>query len=374
MTTPSLDYARRQEVNVSWINWRQYTKLIGPLVGLVLIVLGFGMAVQIRSASDEHARLLEQAERFQEAGRIAEPVPSFWTLVRQQPNHFLSVDSFRATANQTVVVGIAAMGMTLIIISGGIDLSVGSVIALTSVITALGLREGYGPWPAVGMGVAAGGMAGFINAGMITQLKVVPFIATLGMWGMARGLAKGLADEQKIDADALWLGEIVLSRTPFPSWSPVSPGVLVMLLLALGVAFMLRFTALGRYIFAIGSNEATARLCGVKVARVKFYVYGLAGLTVGLAGVMQFCRLTVGDPTTAQGAELDVIAAVVIGGGSLNGGQGSVLGSLIGAFIMSFLRVGCVHVGIPSWVQEMVIGAVIVLAVSIDYLRRRRRA
>ena len=144
-----------------------------------------------------------------------------------------------------------------------------------------------------------------------------------------------------------------------------------MLLLAGVVWAILRYTSLGRYIFAIGSNEATARLCGIRVERIKLYLYGIAGLCTGLAGVMQFCRLTVGDPTTAMGAELDVIAAVVIGGGSLSGGEGSVFGSLIGALIMAFLRVGCDHVGVPSWVQEMVIGVVIVLAVAVDYIRRK---
>jgi ribose transport system permease protein len=200
----------------------------------------------------------------------------------------------------------------------------------------------------------------------------VPFIATLGMWGFARGLAKGFAAEQKIDAPAGWLGTSVLVRQPDPPWLLVSPGVWTMLLLAVAVFFLLRYTVLGRHIFAIGSSEPAARLCGIRVGRTKLYLYGLAGLCTGLAGVMQFCRLTVGDPTTAMGAELDVIAAVVIGGGSLSGGEGSVFGSLLGAFVMAFLRVGCDHVGVPSWLQEMVIGAVIVVAVALDHWRRRR--
>jgi ribose/xylose/arabinose/galactoside ABC-type transport system permease subunit len=238
-------------------------------------------------------------------------------------------------------------------------------------MTAWCLNAGWNPWLGVVAGAVLGGLCGLANAGMITRLRVVPFIATLGMWGIARGLAKGLAGEQKIDAPAAWLGKYVLVRTPEPPCLLLPPGVWVMLLLALLVWLTLRYTTLGRYIFAIGSNESAARLCGIRVERIKIYLYTLAGLCTGLAGVMQFSRLTVGDPTAAVGAELDVIAAVVIGGGSLAGGEGSVFGSLVGALVIQFLRVGCTQAGVPNWVQEMVIGAVIVLAVAIDSLRRR---
>ncbi|MBI4578362.1 MAG: ABC transporter permease [Planctomycetes bacterium] len=348
--------------------------LVGPLLGLVGIVVGFGIAFQVKTGLEAHTRAVERAARQAKLGLPVEPVPGAWQFIREQPNRFLTVDTFRATANQTVAVGIAAMGMTMIIISGGIDLSVGSVIALASVVTAWCLRRGWAPVPAAMAGIAVGAACGLVNATMITRLRVVPFIATLGMWGIARGLAKGIASEQKIDAPAGWLGDSVLVRNPEPSWLLVSPGVWTMIVLAVLVWALLRYTALGRYIFAIGSNEATARLCGIRVERVKLYLYAIAGLTTGLAGVMQFCRLTVGDPTTAVGAELDVIAAVVIGGGSLAGGEGSVFGSLIGALIMAFLRTGCTQVGVPTWIQEMVIGAVIVLAVALDHLRRRSTA
>lgn len=353
---------------------RRMFNAIGPLLALILIILGFGIAYQIKSGLDEHEMLTQRAQRQADADMTPDPVPSKWEMIRSQENRFLTPETFRATANQTVAVGIAAMGMTMIIISGGIDLSVGSVIALSSVVTAWFLRAGWPPIPSVIAGILMGGLTGLVNAGMITRLKVVPFIATLGMWGIARGLAKGLAGQQKINADAGWLGEYVLARNPEPAWLLVSPGVWTMLVLAVLVWALLRYTVLGRYIFAIGSNEATARLCGIHVNRVKLYLYSIAGLCTGLAGVMQFCRLTVGDPTTAVGAELDVIAAVVIGGGSLSGGEGSVFGSLVGALIMAFLRVGCDQVGVPSWVQEMIIGAVIVLAVAIDHLRRRSAA
>jgi len=353
---------------------RGFLNLVGPLLALVGIVLGFGLVFQIRAGLDAHRYALQQAARQEQAGQPADQVPDKWHFIKTQPNRFLTTGTFRATANQTVAVGIAAMGMTMIIISGGIDLSVGSVIALASVVTAWCLRAGWSPLQAAFAGVMVGAVCGLLNAAMITRLKVVPFIATLGMWGIARGLAKGIASEQKIDAPAGWLGDSVLVRNPEPAWLMVSPGVWIMILLALLVWALLRYTALGRHIFAIGSNEATARLCGIRVNRVKLCLYSIAGLTTGLAGVMQFCRLTVGDPTTAMGTELDVIAAVVIGGGSLAGGEGSVFGSLIGALIMAFLRTGCTQVGVPTWIQEMIIGAVIVLAVALDHLRRRSTA
>lgn len=353
---------------------RRALNMVGPLLALAGIVLGFGLAYQVKTGLDARQTALDKAARQVKLGMPCESVPTIWQSISKQPNRFLTAETFRATANQTVAVGIAAMGMTMIIIGGGIDLSVGSVIALASVVTAWCLKRGWDPVPSAIAGILLGALCGFANAGMITRLKVVPFIATLGMWGIARGLAKGIASEQKIDAPAGWLGSSVLVRNPEPAWLVVSPGVWTMLGLAVLVWALLRYTAIGRYIYAIGSNEATARLCGIRVERVKLYLYGIAGLTTGLAGVMQFCRLTVGDPTTAVGAELDVIAAVVIGGGSLAGGEGSVFGSLVGALIMAFLRTGCTQVGVPTWIQEMIIGAVIVLAVALDHVRRRSTA
>jgi ribose transport system permease protein len=144
-----------------------------------------------------------------------------------------------------------------------------------------------------------------------------------------------------------------------------------MIFLAVSVAVLLRFFPLGRYIFATGSNEKTARLCGINIDKIKLIVYSLSAALTGVAGVMQFSRLTVGDPTVAVGLELDVIAAVVIGGGSLSGGEGSILGSLIGAFIMTVIRSGCAQMGLPNWVQEIVTGIIIILAVALDRLRHR---
>lgn len=290
-----------------------------------------------------------------------------------EPESFLSEYNFKTVATQTVIVGLGAIGMTFVIISGGIDLSVGAVIALASVVTALFLREGAHPVFAILAGVLSGGLCGLINGMLITSLRIVPFIVTLGMLGMARGFAKYLADEQKIDAPAMWLADL-MTKSPEPSWLLFAPGVWLMLLLALLMSLVLRRTVLGVHTFALGSNEDTARLCGVPVASRKVAIYVICGLFAGLAGVMQFGRLTVGDPTTAIGKELDIIAAVVIGGGSLVGGEGSILGALIGAFLMAFLANGCTLTGVPNYVQEIIIGAIIVIAVAVDQFRHRRAA
>jgi ribose transport system permease protein len=290
-----------------------------------------------------------------------------------EPDSFLSVYNFQTIAAQTVIVGFGAIGMTFVIVSGGIDLSLGSVIALVSVVTALALKHGWTPVPSVGVGIATGVLVGAGNGLLVTRLQVVPFIVTLGTMGIARGMAKYLADEQKIDAPAYWLAT-VMAKAPTPSWLLVAPGTWFMFGLALLMSFVLTRSVFGVHTYAVGSSEATARLCGIRVPRVKVAIYTLAGLFAGLAGVMQFARLTVGDPTTAVGKELDVIAAVVIGGASLSGGVGGIGGALVGAFLMSVLANGCTLTGVPNYVQEILIGVIIIVAVALDRLRHRRLA
>jgi len=286
------------------------------------------------------------------------------------PGQFLSAYNLKTVATQTVIVGVCAIGMTFVIVSGGIDLSVGSTIALSSVVSAVLLRDGASTLTAVLGGIAACGLLGVVNGLLITRLRIVPFIVTLGSMGVARGLAKYLADEQKVDAPVGGLSAL-MAKTPDPAWLLLSPGVWLMLGLAAIAALVLARTVFGVHALAIGSSEPTARLCGVRVERVKLSIYALSGLCAGLAGSLQLARLTVGDPTTALGKELDVIAAVVIGGGSLAGGSGSILGSLLGAFLMTVLANGCTLLGMPNYVQEMLVGAIIVIAVAFDELRRR---
>ena len=289
------------------------------------------------------------------------------------PKSFLSSANIETIARQTAIVGTAALGMTLIIIAGGIDLSVGSIVALVTVVIAALLQSGYDPFLAALGGIAAGALCGFINGTLITRLRVVPFIVTLGTLLVVRGIAKGVAHEQKIDAPLTWLKELLAALPAGQGWRLVPWGVWLLVILAFAVAGLLRHMRLGRHIFAIGSNEQTARLCGVPVDRVKIIVYALGGVFAGVAGLFQFSRLTIGDPTVAMGVELDVIAAVVIGGGSLSGGEGSILGSIVGALIMTVIRSGCSQMGLPNWVQEIVTGSIIVIAVALDRLRHRKQ-
>jgi ribose transport system permease protein len=294
-----------------------------------------------------------------------------FALVNPAPEQYLSVRNLRIVLAQTVIVALASIGMTMIIISAGIDLSVGSIIALSGVVTAVLLRDGAAPIVAVAAGVATGGVIGVVNGIVITRLRVMPFIATLGMLGVARGVAKWMADQQTVNVPATWINELAVTF-PTPSWLIVAPGVWLTALLAVAAAIMLRNTVFGRRVFAIGSNEGAARACGVPTDRFKVWIYGLAGLLFGLSGVTQMSRLRQGDPTVAIGTELDVIAAVVIGGASLNGGEGSIAGAMIGALTMAFLRNGSQQMGWPNYIQEIMIGIIIVLAVAIDRVRRIR--
>lgn len=281
---------------------------------------------------------------------------------------FVTWDNFAIMLQQTSVIGIAALGMTLVIIAGGIDLSVGSIIAVGTIVIALLLQDGWPPLAAALAGIGACAFCGVLSGLLITKLRLLPFVVTLGMMGALRGAAKGLAGEQPIYPDEdTWLNSLMQlgEQGTLPS------GVWLMLGFAVLVAGVLKFTRFGRHVFAVGSNEHTARLCGVPVERVKITVYALGAAFAGLGAVLQFAYLTGGDPTTAVGLELNIIAAVVIGGASLNGGQGSVTGTLVGALIMSVVANGCTKLGLANWVQEIVTGVIIVAAVTLDALRHR---
>lgn len=287
------------------------------------------------------------------------------------PDGFARPITLITMARQTVIVATAAVGMTLVILLGGIDLSIGSLVALTTVVAARSLRSGASPVTAVITALAVATLVGAINGALVVGLQVTPFLVTLGTMSILRGAAKGLADEQKIDCPTRGI-EKLMTLGPGRDWMIVPPGVWLSLALAGLVAFVLRFTRFGRHATAVGSSERTARLAGVPIGRVKVYTYAIAGLIAGIAGIFELSTLTVGDPTDSVGLELSAIAAVVIGGASLTGGQVSVAGSLLGAMLMTVIRTGCLYVGLPNWVQEILTGAIIIVAMGIDRLRQRR--
>jgi ribose/xylose/arabinose/galactoside ABC-type transport system permease subunit len=284
---------------------------------------------------------------------------------------FFSPTNLELMARQMAIVSIAAVGMTIVIVSGGIDLSVGSMIALSTVVIAQLLRQDVNPLLAALAAIGAAAFCGLVNGVLITQLRVVPFIVTLGTMLVIRGAAKGFAEERRIEAPATWLNDL-LRVTRGESLLP--SGIWAVITLAILVAGLLRYTRFGRHVFAIGSNERMARLCGVAITRTKVIVYALSAAFVGFAGLLQVSKLSVGDPTVAVGLELDVIAAVIIGGGSLSGGRGTVAGTLIGAAIMTIIQIGCSQKGLANWVQQIVTGGIIVAAVTLDRIRSTHRS
>lgn len=290
------------------------------------------------------------------------------------PQSFPTIGNVETLTRQTAIVGFAAIGMTFVIIGGAVDLSVGSVVAFVTVVIAWFLERGYPPLLAAMLGLLGGAACGLLNGALVTRLRVSPFIVTLGSLLVVRGAAKGLAHEQKIDAAMTWLSQLLATLSPPRRWMLLPPGVWMLAITAVLASVVLTRTVFGRRVFAVGSNETAARFAGLNVSRQRVLVFVVMGLCAGLAGLMQFSRLTVGDPTVAVGLELDVIAAVVIGGASLSGGEGSIAGSLLGAVIMATIRAGCSQAGLPNWVQEMVTGAIIVAAVTLDRMRASRYA
>jgi ribose transport system permease protein len=283
---------------------------------------------------------------------------------------FLSADNLFNIGAQTAVVAVIAIGMTLVIITAGIDLSVGSVAALSGVMGVMMMVDLGLPWPlAVLGGTLVGAAAGLVNGLLVSVAGLAPFIATLGMLTVARGLVYIVTNAQAIfgapDSFRL-LGQGVIGPIPIP--------ILVILLVAIAGYIVLSRTRLGRYAYAMGSNLEAARLSGIPVRRYLTSVYVISGALAGFGGMIAASRVNSGQPNFGIGLELDVIAAAVIGGASLFGGQGTVLGTLIGAFLIALIRNGAVLLDISTFYQQVIIGIVIWLAVLWDQYRRRRLA
>lgn len=330
------------------VPFRPSAILTGPVLGLAVVLLLFIVLIGSNSAADL--------------------------------KHFLSLRNAQIIAQEATIPAVVALGGLLVIVSGGIDLSVGSIVALVSVVTMQVYRHLYrGPDSvllssviAVVAGVIAGGLCGLVNGLVITRLRLPPFVATLGMFSVARGLAVWLAGRQLLafqgDSRPGWVD--LLDRVhPQVGW--FNPGFWAFVLLALFTAMLLRRTVFGRYVYAVGSSEPTARLCGVPVGRVKVAIYTLAGFFAGLGGILLFAHGGAGDPSGAETLELRVIAAVVIGGASLNGGQGNVLGTVLGVLTLEVLSNGVNSFNVPIEAQYILIGVIIVANTALSQWRAR---
>lgn len=285
-------------------------------------------------------------------------------LAALRPDTFLTFDNFLNVLRRSSVYGIVAIGMTFVIISGGIDLSVGSMLAVCGMVGAWVMAT-TGIVAGTITGVAAGLLSGLANGLLITRFRLQPFIVTLGTMSFFRGVALVMKDGQPINVpDYKYLGEGVILGAPV--------SVLIFAAVILVAMFILKYTPLGRYTYAIGSNREAAFHAGVRVEKNLTWIYTIVGLLVGIAAMIQVSRTVSAQPTAGLGVELDVIAAVVIGGASLSGGQGTITGTIIGTLLISFLRNGCTLLGISTNAQLIVIGMIIVVAVAVDQLAQAR--
>lgn len=279
---------------------------------------------------------------------------------------FLRWNNILNVIRQSSIIGIMAVGVTFVILTGGIDLSVGSVMAAAGMIAAGSLQNGYGTGAAIFIGLGVGIACGLTNGLLVTVGKITPFVVTLGMMSIGRGITLIYSQGYPISGFSpsfRFIGGGVLFGIPFP--------ILLFLASVLIAWFVLTQTRLGRYTYAIGGNEETVKLSGINSNRIKLIVYGISGFTSGVSALILTSRLNSAGPTAGIAYELDVIASVVIGGTSLNGGRGSVWGTLIGALLIAIINNGMNLLGISPYFQQLVKGLIIIGAVLIDRLREQ---
>ncbi|HKX30098.1 MAG TPA: ABC transporter permease [Blastocatellia bacterium] len=281
---------------------------------------------------------------------------------------FLTAGNLAAIARQTAVITIMAMGMTMVMVSGGIDLSVGSIVGFSGVLGAMAMQQGSPAVAGTLVCIAVGAASGLFNGVAITALQIPAFIVTLGGMGIYRGLSLYISDGNAVVGLPATAG--YLAEKNFLGFIPLP--LLIVVAIALLIHFVLSQTRLGRYCYAMGSNIEAARYAGIRVSRYQIIYYSILGALSGLAGAIETSRTVTGQPNAGEGYELNVIAAVVIGGGSLSGGQGTVTGTIIGSLIMGVLANGGNLLQISPFIQKIVIGSVIVLAVTFDEFQRRR--
>ncbi len=290
-------------------------------------------------------------------------------LISFSTPYFLTTDNLMGVFRSFSLIAIMSIGMVMVIITGGIDLSVGSVMGLSSLVTALGFDSGLSMPVCILAGLATGLLFGLFNGVLITVIRLPPFIATLGSLSIGRGLMYIITHGVPLTPDTpdifAEIGQGYVGLVPVP--------VVIMLAMTIIFSVLMRQTRFGRYVYATGGNEQAARLSGVKTGRVKLQVYMLSGVIAALAGIVSFSRYLSAEPASGFGAELDVIAAAAIGGASLAGGVGSVEGAIIGAALAGIIANGVVLMNINTYAQQAITGAVILIAVSLDVWRSRRR-
>lgn len=280
---------------------------------------------------------------------------------------FFSGSNLINILRQTSTYAILAFGMTFVVLGGYIDLSVGAVLALCSCVVALLMKAGINMWLAVILAIIAGGICGFVNGFCLAKLKVPFFICTAGMMYIARGLALVITNENPVSG----LPEEFNIFGNKPEWV-IPPQVIIAIIVFFVCFFILKYTKMGRYTYAVGSSQQAAKLSGINVDKVNIWIFIIAGLCAGIAGVVQASRLKIGSPIIADGYELDTIAAVAIGGASLLGGEGSIVRTVIGALILTVIRVGLNMLGIQTSMQQVVIGLVIIVVVALDMRGKKR--
>jgi ribose transport system permease protein len=285
---------------------------------------------------------------------------------------FRTINNVITVALQTSIISYMGIGVTFVIITGGIDLGIGSVLAFSGVVTGLTMNAGLPSPLAVLIGLLVGVVCGLFNGFVITKMKLPPFIATLGMMMIARGAGLYITNAAPLTVTDPFF-DLLGGTLPIKGLEiPIPVPVIIMLLVALIFSFILRKTRLGRYAYAIGSNEEAARLSGLNITRTKYMLYAICGLLSALTGIVLASRLSSAQATAGQSYELDAISAAVIGGTSLMGGVGTIMGTMIGAFIIQVLRNGLNMMGVSSFIQQMTIGGVLIIAVYIDQLRNKK--
>jgi len=293
-----------------------------------------------------------------------------WLALSLRSDVFLTRNNILQITLQAAVMALIAAGETFVILSGGIDLSVSSVFAFSAVVTGLSMQDGYGLFPSMAAGLGAGALLGMVNGIGVAWMRLPPFIVTLGMMSMARGFALLISDGLPIillDKDFGQIGQskVLNDTVPFPT--------IIVIVVYVICWFILRYTPFGRFTYAIGSNSEAARLSGVRNARNIIGLYMLCGLLTALASLIEASRVISAQPAGGQGYELNAIGAVVIGGTSLFGGEGSIFASLVGALLLATIRNGLTILGFEAHWQYVATGAIIALAVYIDRLRRSRQ-